>query len=422
MGNSMKTSLIAFLIMIVIIVFAGNLPVQSSVPDANLSAFGNSVVLAAPGDTPTPTPILIPTLVPTQGQKLTLNSIIELPRVSIELPRVSIFESSPKTANLIAFAPFVSRAEPPSPTPTPAPLPTETPPPPLPELDGEADFISDQGRSWSDYPGSSIWPDFQVPPPAGVLGHPVNQVNILLLGSDQRPNDSGFRTDTIQLLTINPSEGTVKLTAFPRDLYVYIPGYTMQRINTAFGWGGFEALADTMEYNFGVRPDYYVLIRFDAFKDGIDSLGGVRVSVGKDFCDHMDDFGNFCVSASDYWMNGRTALWYVRARYSTSDLDRGRRQQEILEAAFRSIVSINGLSRVPELYDIYTQNITTNVDLHLITYLLPVALRQANSPDINNYSIGREQVYDWINSYGSMVLVPLREPVMEVMREVISGP
>jgi LCP family protein required for cell wall assembly len=434
MGNSMKTSLVAFIIMIVIIVFAGNLPGQSSAPEANLSSFGSNIVLAAPGYTPTPiqeqkisveqkisqeqkiTPEenITPEEIITPEEKISLSSLIEL-------PLTSIFQVSPKKPNLVVYAPFVSSAELPTPTPTPEPTPTQAPPPPMPELDGEAEYISDTGKSWSDYPGSSIWPDFQVPPPVGILGHPVNQVNILLLGSDQRPNDSGFRTDTIQLLTINPSEGTVKLTAFPRDLYVYIPGYTMQRINTAFGWGGFEALADTMEYNFGVRPDYYVLIRFDAFQEGVDSLGGLTVSVGKDFCDHMDDFGNFCVSASDYWMNGRTALWYVRARYSTSDLDRGRRQQEVLEAAFRSVVSLNGLSRVPELYDIYKQNITTNVDLHLITYLLPVALRQANSPQIDNFSIGRGQVYDWINSYGSMVLVPIREPVLEVMREVISG-
>ena len=412
----MKTSLIAFLIMIVIIVFAGNLPGQSTAPEANLASFGGNVVLAAPGYTPTPTQEqkIAEVQKITQEQKLSLSSLIDL-------PSISIFQASNKTTNLVAYAPLVNRAVPPTPTPTPAPTPTQTPPPPMPELDGQAEYISDQGRSWSDYAGTSMWPDLQVPAPVGILAHPSNQVNILLLGSDQRPNDSGFRTDTIQLLTINPSEGTVKLTAFPRDLYVYIPGYTMQRINTAFGWGGFEALADTMEYNFGVRPDYYVLIRFDAFLDGVNSLGGITVSVGKDFCDHMDDFGNFCVSQSDYWMNGRTALWYVRARYSTSDLDRGRRQQEVLEAAFKSVVSLNGLSRVPELYDIYKENITTNVDLQLITYLLPVAIRQANSPQIDNYSIGRGQVYDWINSYGAMVLVPNREPVLEVMREVISG-
>jgi LCP family protein required for cell wall assembly len=244
----------------------------------------------------------------------------------------------------------------------------------------------------------------------GILSHPEDQINILLLGSDQRPNDGGFRTDTIQLLTINPSNGTVRLTSFPRDLYVYIPGYTVQRINTAFGWGGFEALADTMEIN------------FSSFVDGIDTLGGVTVEVGRDFCDHMDAFGMFCVSQSSYWMNGRTALWYVRARYTTSDLDRGRRQQEVLEAVFDRLISTYGLASVPELYDMYKQNVITNIDLNMITNLLPVAFHLAESREIGNYSIGRGQVYDWINYSGAMVLVPMREQVLEVMRQAISEP
>jgi LCP family protein required for cell wall assembly len=256
----------------------------------------------------------------------------------------------------------------------------------------------------------------------GILSHPEDQINILLLGSDQRQNDSGFRTDTIQLLTINPSSGTVKLTAFPRDLYVYIPGYTVQRINTAFSWGGFDALADTMEYNFGVKPEYYVLINFWSFVEVIDELGGVTVDVGRDFCDHRDAFDVFCVSQSTYWMDGNTALWYVRSRYTTSDLDRGRRQQEVLEGMFNQFVSWYGLSRAPEFYNIYKENVTTNLSPNIIFDLLPLATHLAESRDINNYSIGRGQVYDWINYSGAMVLVPIRESVLEVMREVISEP
>jgi LCP family protein required for cell wall assembly len=247
-------------------------------------------------------------------------------------------------------------------------------------------------------------------------------VNILLLGSDQREGDSGFRTDTIQLLTVNPSEGTVKLTAFPRDLYVYIPGYTMQRINTAFGWGGFEALADTLEYNFGVRPEYYVLINFRSFMDVIDSIGGITVEIGKDMCDHRDNWGDFCVSQGTMWMDGKTTLWYVRSRYSTSDLDRGRRQQEVLEAAFKQMISLNGLTRAPELFDIYRANMSTNVSFDLVARFIPLAAHLADSPDIENYTIGSGLVYNWTNYSGAMVLVPIREPIMDVMREVISEP
>jgi LCP family protein required for cell wall assembly len=407
MGNSKITSFIAIFIMLIIIVLACNLPDQAYASQTDQSGRYDYVVLGAAGDTPTPTPFQ--PLTPTPFQPLSLNpseSLSPTPSEPLSLP----------PTHLIAFLPVVANAI------QPTPMPTELVPTAAPEVQEEVQFTSDEGRSWQDYAGPSIWPDIQVPGPVGILSHPEDQINILLLGSDKRPNDSGFRTDTIQLLTINPSAGSVKLTSFPRDLYVNIPGYTVQRINTAFGWGGFDALADTMEYNFGVRPEYYVLINFDAFMDGINSLGGVLVDVGRDFCDHRDAFGQFCVSQGDYWMNGKTALWYVRSRYSTSDLDRGRRQQEVLEGVFTQLISINGLSRIPELYDIYKKNVETNIDLNLITDLLPVALKLAESREINNYSIGRGQVYDWINYSGAMVLVPVRESVLEVMREVISEP
>jgi LCP family protein required for cell wall assembly len=316
------------------------------------------------------------------------------------------------------YMPSIAQGVPPTPvppTPTVNPMFLFTPQP--------ANRTDDEGRSWDDYAGPSLWPDMAAPAPAGILAHPEDQVNILLLGSDQREGDTGFRTDTIQLLTINPSEGSVKLTSFPRDLYVNIPGYTMQRINTAFGWGGFDALADTMEYNFGVRPEYYVLINLWSFVDVIDSIGGITVDIGKDLCDHRDNWGgDFCVSQGTMWMGGRTALWYVRSRYTSSDLDRGRRQQEVLEAAFKQVISLDGLSHVPDLYEIYRNNVSTNIPLSLAIRLIPIAAHQADSPEISRYSIGAGQVYNWTNYSGAMVLVPVRESVMDVMREVISEP
>ncbi len=286
----------------------------------------------------------------------------------------------------------------------------------------QINFTADKGRSWQDYPGPSVWPDLEIPGPVGILSHPEGQLNILLLGSDQRPDEGGFRTDTVQLLTINKEDNTVKLTSFPRDLYVYIPGYTMQRINTAMGWGGFEALAQTMEYNFGVRPDYYVLINFWSFMRLIDEFGGIRVDVGRDFCDQRDAFGWYCVSQSTVWMDGETTLWYVRSRYTSSDLDRGRRQQEVLKAIFQQMMSLKTLQHAPDLYETYKQNVTTNMDFITITSLFPVAYNLYRDHSIEGYSIGEAQVSDWTTTSGAMVLIPIREQVLEVMRQVISEP
>jgi anionic cell wall polymer biosynthesis LytR-Cps2A-Psr (LCP) family protein len=122
------------------------------------------------------------------------------------------------------------------------------------------------------------------------------------------------------------------------------------------------------------------------------------------------------------WMDGESALWYVRARYSTSDLDRGRRQQEVLDAVFDKLISLNSLQRAPELYDIYKQNVTTNLDFDTISSLIPVAYTIADTHSIEGHSIGKGQIYDWTNTTGAMVLVPVRDQVLDVMRQVISEP
>jgi LCP family protein required for cell wall assembly len=368
----MSRNWILILVIIALVAGACSLQNQLSAPQASLSGRNDYVLVAPAGSSPTPTP----------------------------------FQPIPPTPTYIptSVAPEATA--------------TPLPPTPLPEIQ----FVSDEGRNWQDYPGPSVWPDMDIPAPVGILSHPEGQVNILLLGSDQRPNDGGFRTDTIQLLTINPQESTVKLTAFPRDLYVYIPGYTMQRINTAMAWGGFEALAETMEYNFGIKPDYYVLINFSSFIDVIDSIGGITVNIGRDFCDHRDAFGWYCVSQSEMWMSGESALWYVRARYSTSDLDRGRRQQEVLDAVFDKSISLNSLQRAPELYDIYKQNVETNLDFDTLSSLIPIAYKIADTHAVEGHSIGGEQIYSWTNTTGAMVLVPIRDQVLEVMRQVISEP
>jgi LCP family protein required for cell wall assembly len=387
-GISMRQSIIAFVIMIVLIIVASGFSDLSNKAQAGAPS-GYESVLAAPSGsdlTPTPTPFQPVPITPTQPAALVTPEPVTV--ISTEVfaasstpestvppeapvpsatsrPLTSILNellsfatgkpSKPEPNYRIAYMPVLSRGDPPTPIP---PTPT-----PIPFTPQDSQLTGDEGRSWQDYPGPTIWPDIAVPAPVGLLSHPEDQINILLLGSDQREGDNGFRTDTILLVTINPSEGTVKLTSFPRDLYVYIPGYTVQRINTAFGWGGFDALADTMEYNFGVRPEYYAMINLWSFIDVINSIEGVTVEIGRDLCDHRDNWGEFCVSQGTMWMDGKTALWYVRSRKTTSDLDRGRRQQEVLEAVFDKIISMDGL-HVPELYDIYRDNVLrTSLDM-----------------------------------------------------------
>jgi LCP family protein required for cell wall assembly len=310
--------------------------------------------------------------------------------------------------------------------PTPTYLPTDIPLPlaATPIANTPADvFISNQSpTNWDTYPGPSIWPDIDIPPPVGLLPQPEGQVNILLLGSDQRPDTGGFRTDTILLATLNPQLGTVNITSFPRDLYVYIPGWTAQRINTAFGYGGFDSLATTMEYNFGVRPSYYVVINFWSFKEVIDSLGGVDVNVAVALTDHRTGYGTYTMPAGINQMDGETALWYVRSRYTTNDIDRGRRQQEVLVAIFQKLMSLDAVRRAPDLYNIYINNVSTNIRFEDVAPLLPLATQLLDTTRIHRYGIGYEQIVPWVNSSGAQVLLPVQEAVLAVMRQALNSP
>lgn len=316
--------------------------------------------------------------------------------------------------------PTVTPAANPSPTPTPfqpqfsAPLTTS-----VTVTETEA---TPSGPPWGDYPAPSVNPSIEVPPPVGLMPQPGGQVNVLLLGSDQRPNEGGFRTDTILLLTVNPQDGSATLTSFPRDLYVYIPGWTMQRINTAQAHGGFPLTALTFEYNFGVRPDRYVMINFWGFAQLINSLGGIYVDVAIPLRDHRDRYGMYTVPAGTVYMDGDTALWYVRSRYSTSDFDRTRRQQEVLLGIFYRLLSLDAIQRAPELFDLYEQNVEMNLTLDDITPFLPLAAQLGNTNNIHHFYIGRDQVIPWRTPGGAAVLLPRQDDIIAIMRQALNSP
>jgi polyisoprenyl-teichoic acid--peptidoglycan teichoic acid transferase len=326
-----------------------------------------------------------------------------------------ILVHAPANATLTP-TPFLPVA--PTPTYIPSAFPTSTPvlAVPTPTQAGST-FIA---KTWDDYPGPTIWPDIEIPGPVGLLPQPAGQVNILLLGSDQRKNEPGLRTDTIMLLTIHP-DGKATLTSFPRDLYVYIPGWTVQRINTAFGQGGFPRLQMTMEYNFGVKPDYYVMINFWSFTQVIDSLGGVNVQVGQTLTDQRDGHGQYTVRAGTVRMDGETALWYVRSRYTSSDFDRTRRQQEVIRAIFVKLLSLDTITRAPQLFDVYKKNVNTNLTFDAISPLLPLALKISDTGSMNQYFIGPSQVIPWRNTTGAQVLLPIRQSILEIMRLALSS-
>lgn len=256
--------------------------------------------------------------------------------------------------------------------------------------------------------------------PVPLLKLPEDQVNILLLGSDQRPYEGGFRTDVILLVSINLDSQTINMVSFPRDLYVTMPGYYNDRINSAQYRGGFPLLASTLEYNFGIRPDYYGLINLFEFQQLIDTLGGITVNVGQTLTDERSGYGYYTVYAGSVNMDGETALWYARSRKTTSDFDRTRRHQELVMAIIKRLMSFDIVTRFPELYNQFDGIIETNLPISEITPLLPVADEFLNG-EIGRYAVGPSHVSNWVTPAGSQVLLPNKSAIQQLLRAVLNA-
>ncbi|MEA4908144.1 MAG: LCP family protein [Anaerolineaceae bacterium] len=258
----------------------------------------------------------------------------------------------------------------------------------------------------------------------GTLQMPEGITTIALLGSDERQG-GGFRTDVILLLILNPEQKTASLVSFPRDLYVTLPYWGMNRINTAFIYGGFQMFADTMEYNFGIRPQHYILTNFNGFTSIIDSLGGIDVDAAlnlNDKCDLPQNEAGYCSAGPGLvHMDGPTALWYVRSRYSTSDFDRTRRAQEAIAALFKSLLSVNAIERAPEIYAQYRSSVETDLSLDDILPAASLAVQIGQPENIHHYLITPAEAYPSYAENGAQVLIPNYEAIRQIILRASMG-
>jgi LCP family protein required for cell wall assembly len=262
----------------------------------------------------------------------------------------------------------------------------------------------------------------EIPPPKTKIDFPEGVVNIMLLGSDLRPEGGAFRTDTMMIVSLDPNTETATLISIPRDLYVYLPGWRVDRINTADVRGGPEMVKDTILYNFGIEIDYWVRVNFTGFVSAVDILGGIYVSVGQYLQDQCGPT-IYTYSPGVYHMDGYTALCYVRMRKRSSDFDRLRRQQEVIRAMFNRVLSLNGLAKVPELYGKFKNLVFTDINLEAIVDLVPLAGKLASDAQlIRTYSIDPSMAAQWRVPYsGAAVLLPNWDAI-QAMLDTAFGP
>jgi LCP family protein required for cell wall assembly len=254
---------------------------------------------------------------------------------------------------------------------------------------------------------------------------PEGQIRIALLGSDYRPK-GGFRTDILMIVSINPKDKTATVVSFPRDLYVRMPGRDQERINTAFAYGGFDLFNAMLQENFGFQVDYYVMTNFTGFVNIIDSLGGIEVNSAQSFsdkCDLPESSNGYCsVGVGMEHMDGATALWYARSRYTTSDFDRARRSQEIIQAVFNRLLQFDVIKQIPSLYSIYAANVETNLDLATVAKLAPLAPTIAQSSNIHSYAVSTKDVTPYTTPSGGAVQLPIYENIYAILKDALYTP
>ncbi len=200
--------------------------------------------------------------------------------------------------------------------------------------------------------------------------------NVLILGSDRRPETPNWRTDVIMLLMMNPELGEAAVISFPRDMYVdYIPGHQPNRINVidylgeldAPGGGGPRLLISILEKRLGLSIDHYVRLRFDGFTKLIDELGGLRIYVDCYLYEYYPEEGIYLnLPPGEHLLSGQQALSYVRSRRSGGgDLERARRQQRVVWALRKQLVDLNWnlLIQGVGLYEALRYSVDTDVGI-----------------------------------------------------------
>jgi LCP family protein required for cell wall assembly len=203
-------------------------------------------------------------------------------------------------------------------------------------------------------------------------------MNLLVLGSDRRSNQPsiGGRSDTLMIVHIDPDRNFLSVLSLPRDLRVDVPGHGKSKLNTAYAFGGPALAIKTVEQTTGVDINHYLEVGFDAFKDIVDSLGGVYVDVDRRYYNPLYYYEPIDLQPGYQLLNGADALDYVRFRHDNNmDFGRMERQQRFMAALREQAMGWNLPFKLPGLISALFRNVTTDLDANEILRLTTWGVR-----------------------------------------------
>ena len=216
--------------------------------------------------------------------------------------------------------------------------------------------------------------------------------NVLLIGNDSRTNGEDGRSDAMIIVSISTRTGKVLMTSVLRDIYVEIPGYGSNRLNAAYAWGGPELLMKTIEQNFDIPVNRYVLVNFEAFANVVDAVGGIDLELTPDEVIWLNAYLNeynelrgkefgydyiYQLEGGMLHLNGAQALAYSRNRYIGMDFGRTERQRKVMEEIIKKLPG-TVIKDFGGFVEALCPNLTTNLtftECYTLLLRAPFALR-----------------------------------------------
>ena len=261
----------------------------------------------------------------------------------------------------------------------------------------------------------------------------VSRVTILVMGLDYRDWEAGEtpHSDTMILFTMDPLNKTAAIVSIPRDLWVGVPGFDYEKINTAYYLGelnklpgGGAALASrTVEEFLGIPIDYYAQVDFSAFVKFIDDIQGVKLDLKEPITlDRLGKWNTVTLPAGIITLPGDYTLAYVRNRYTEGgDFDRAARQQEVIMAIRDRILEFDMLpslvANAPQIYEDLSAGINTNMTLNQVIKLAWSAM-DIDRDNIHQVIISNQYVTLGKSPKGLDILVPIPDKIRLLRDEV----
>jgi LCP family protein required for cell wall assembly len=259
--------------------------------------------------------------------------------------------------------------------------------------------------------------------------------NILLLGTDRRPNTSNWRTDSIMIVGLDRQYNRAALLSIPRDLYVNIPRYGQARINQAdylgervlsVEGGGPALLSQVISETLGIETNHWVRLEMTGFQPLVDALGGVTVELDCPFYEliydlDIQDWTYFTLPAGPNLLTGQQAYFFVTLRLVESDIGRSQRQRQFLWALRNQALDMGLITRLPELWSAFNQTFSTDLSLLEMISLARFGLN-LSPENVRSSAITNQELDRFITSAGADVLV-MNDPakVQAVIDNIWSG-